>query len=136
MFFAFNFFRERSILGEERITRSIVINEGDGLGKKWRGLLLSAEAARNTIFGYFPKPQGAGYRLDRTDFLTSNAAQQFANDAGAKVGSIQSATQGFFTVVSRDAASRSESESSSITQASTIDKKVRVVVTLAYYLDR
>ena len=56
----------------------IVFNEGDGLGKKYRGLLLSAEAARNTIFGYLPKPAGAGYSLDRFDFLTSNTAQRFA----------------------------------------------------------
>jgi putative membrane-bound dehydrogenase-like protein len=56
----------------------IVFNEGDGLGKKYRGLLLSAEAARNTIFGYFPKAAGAGYALERFDFLTSNTAQKFA----------------------------------------------------------
>ena len=67
----------------------IVFNEGDGLGKKWRGLLLSAEAARNTIFGYFPKAQGAGYQLDRMNFLTSNAAEQFAGTdfKGGKVNS-------------------------------------------------
>ena len=73
----------------------IVINEGDGLGKKWRGLLLSAEAARNTIFGYFPKPQGAGYLLDRMDFLTSNAAQQFAG-TDFKGGKVNSEIQTFF----------------------------------------
>ncbi len=73
----------------------IVINEGDGLGKKWRGLLLSAEAARNTIFGYFPKAQGAGYQLDRTDFLTSNASQQFAG-TDFKGGKVNSEIQTFF----------------------------------------
>lgn len=73
----------------------IVVNEGDGLGKKWRGLLLSAEAARNTIFGYFPKAQGAGYRLDRTDFLTSNASQQFAG-TDFKGGKVNSEIQTFF----------------------------------------
>lgn len=67
------------------------------------------------------------------------AAQQFANDAGSKVGSIQSASQGFFSIVSRDAASASaegESFRAGVGQISTIDKKVRVVVTLTYYLDR
>jgi len=73
----------------------IVFNEGDGLGKKWRGLLLSAEAARNTIFGYFPKAQGAGYQLDRMDFLTSNAAQQFAG-TDFKGGKVTSEIQTFF----------------------------------------
>jgi len=73
----------------------IVINEGDGLGKKWRGLLLSAEAARNTIFGYFPKAQGAGYQLNRIDFLTSNASQQFAG-TDFKGGKVNSEIQTFF----------------------------------------
>ena len=73
----------------------IVINEGDGLGKKWRGLLLSAEAARNTIFGYFPKAQGAGYQLDRTNFLTSNAEQKFAG-TDFKGGKVNSEIQTFF----------------------------------------
>ena len=66
------------------------------------------------------------------------AAQQFANDAGSKVGSIQSANQGFFSVDSRDsnAAQGSGGEGYSPPQPSTIDKKVRVVVTLTYYLER
>jgi putative membrane-bound dehydrogenase-like protein len=73
----------------------IVFNEGDGLGKKWRGLLLSAEAARNTIFGYFPKPDGAGFKLDRLNFLTSNAAQSFAG-TDFKGGKVNSEIQTFF----------------------------------------
>src|SRR5688572_9922544 len=73
----------------------IVFNEGDGLGRKYRGLLLSAEAARNTIFGYFPKPSGAGYALARFDFLTSNAAQAFAG-TDFKGGKVNSEIQTFF----------------------------------------
>ncbi|MEY4940723.1 MAG: hypothetical protein RIQ93_2458 [Verrucomicrobiota bacterium] len=55
----------------------IVFYEGDELGEKWRGLLLSCESARNTVFGYFPKAEGAGYKLERFDFLTSNKEQEF-----------------------------------------------------------
>ena len=73
----------------------IVFNEGDGLGKKYRGLLLSAEAARNTIFGYFPKPEGAGYSLQRFDFLTSNKAQAFAG-TDFKGGKVNAEIQTFF----------------------------------------
>jgi len=68
-----------------------------------------------------------------------DAAQQFANDAGSTVGSIQSANQGFFSIDSRDSAAaqnpngRPDYDSP---QRSTIDKKVRVVVTLTYYLER
>ncbi|MGH8018955.1 MAG: PVC-type heme-binding CxxCH protein, partial [Opitutaceae bacterium] len=56
----------------------IVFHEGDALGEKWRGLLLSGESARNTVFGYLPKPDGAGFTLERFDFLTSNREGQFA----------------------------------------------------------
>src|SRR5687767_6221388 len=51
----------------------IVRYESDLLGARYRGLLLSAEAGRNVIFGYLPKPQGAGFALDRSDFLSSLA---------------------------------------------------------------
>ncbi|MES2906611.1 MAG: SIMPL domain-containing protein [Pseudomonadota bacterium] len=77
----------------------------------------------------------------KTDMLreaTQNAraaAQQFANDAGSKVGAIQSASQGYFSISSRDQSS-DNSEGSAVERTSTIDKKVRVVVTLTYYLDR
>ena len=56
----------------------IVTYEGDAFGEKWRGLLLSCETSRNVVFGYFPKAEGAGYKLERFDFLTSNKAQDFA----------------------------------------------------------
>jgi len=55
----------------------IVFYEGDALGEKWRGVLLSCEAARNVVFGYFPQADGAGYALDRFDFFTSNTTGQF-----------------------------------------------------------
>ena len=50
----------------------IVLNESDALGKQYRGLLLSADAGRNIIFGYKPKLDGAGYPLDdRINFIAS-----------------------------------------------------------------
>lgn len=50
----------------------IVANESDELGKAYRGLLLSADAGRNTIFGYRPKLDGAGYDLSgRSSFISS-----------------------------------------------------------------
>lgn len=55
----------------------IVSYEGDAFGEEWRGLLLSAEAARNTILGYRPKAEGAGYALERFNFLTTNKEQKF-----------------------------------------------------------
>ncbi|HEX6223137.1 MAG TPA: PVC-type heme-binding CxxCH protein, partial [Chryseolinea sp.] len=50
----------------------IVMYEDDALGEKYRGMLLSADAGRNVIFGYHPKPHQSGYDLGkRFNFLTS-----------------------------------------------------------------
>ncbi|EDY84866.1 putative membrane-bound dehydrogenase domain protein [Verrucomicrobiia bacterium DG1235] len=60
----------------------IVYYEGDALGKKWRGTLLSCEAARNVVFGYQPKANGAGFHLERFDFLSSNVGGELAGIDG------------------------------------------------------
>jgi putative membrane-bound dehydrogenase-like protein len=53
----------------------VVMNEGDALGEKYRGLLLSADAGRNIIFGYHPVVKQSGYDLgQRTNFITSLTA--------------------------------------------------------------
>ncbi len=48
-----------------------VFYEGDELGAAYRGMLLSCEAGRNVLFGYKPQPKGAGFQLDRTDFIST-----------------------------------------------------------------
>jgi putative membrane-bound dehydrogenase-like protein len=55
----------------------IVFYEGDAFGEKWRGLLLSCETSRNVVFGYLPKAEGAGYKLERMQFLTTNPQEEF-----------------------------------------------------------
>jgi putative membrane-bound dehydrogenase-like protein len=49
----------------------VVMYEGDQLGPQYRGMLLSAEAGRNVIFAYKPEPWGAGYRMPRTDLIST-----------------------------------------------------------------
>lgn len=50
----------------------IVVNEGDALGQKYRGMVFSADAGRNVIFGYHPKKGKSGYiPSDRSNFITS-----------------------------------------------------------------
>jgi putative membrane-bound dehydrogenase-like protein len=50
----------------------IVRYEGDELGDAYKGWLFSADAGRNVVFGYAPKPIQSGYQLnDRTNFITS-----------------------------------------------------------------
>ncbi len=62
----------------------IVFYEGDALGAKWRGALLSCETSRNIVFGYFPKADGAGYKLDRFAFLTTNKDQDLSGIDGMR----------------------------------------------------
>ncbi|MFK7931535.1 MAG: PVC-type heme-binding CxxCH protein, partial [Myxococcota bacterium] len=62
----------------------IAFYENGALGEANRGLLLSCEAARNVVFGYHPKPQGAGFSLERFDFLRSKRADEFAEDGERK----------------------------------------------------
>jgi putative membrane-bound dehydrogenase-like protein len=52
--------------------------ENGALGQKWQGLLLACEAGKNVVFGYLPVPDGAGFKLERIDFLTSNKEGEFA----------------------------------------------------------
>jgi putative membrane-bound dehydrogenase-like protein len=49
----------------------VVRHEGDQLGVRYRGLLLSADAGRNVIFGFRAKAQGAGFTLERSEFVSS-----------------------------------------------------------------
>jgi hypothetical protein len=58
------------------------------------------------------------------------SAEQFAKDSGTDVGSIKSATQGYFEVTARDG-----DASGGWGISDTPFKKVRVVTTVEYYLD-
>jgi putative membrane-bound dehydrogenase-like protein len=55
-----------------------VFYENGALGPSWEGTFLAADAGRNEIFAYHPKPDGAGFALERTVFMTSNVKQEYA----------------------------------------------------------
>ncbi len=55
----------------------IAFYENGALPKKYNGLLLSAEARHQVIFGYYPKPEGAGFKLERFDFLKARLGNMF-----------------------------------------------------------
>lgn len=55
----------------------IAYYENGALGEKFAGTLLSCEPGRNVIFGYQPEINGAGFKLDRTDFVTTNPEKKF-----------------------------------------------------------
>lgn len=55
-----------------------VYYENGALGDKWKGMFLSCEAGKNVVFGYLPKLNGAGFELERFNFLTTNEEGEFA----------------------------------------------------------
>ena len=55
-----------------------VFYENGALGTSWDGTFFAAEAGRNEIFSYQPVREGAGFRLERKIFMTSNVKQQYA----------------------------------------------------------
>ncbi|NQZ56340.1 MAG: c-type cytochrome, partial [Lentisphaeraceae bacterium] len=52
--------------------------ENGALPAKYRGLMIVCESARNTLLGYYPKEDKAGFELKNFDFMTSNTSKQFA----------------------------------------------------------
>ncbi len=55
-----------------------VFYENGALGDKWTGTFLACEAGRNVVFSYQPQPDGAGFRLEGENFVTSNPEGKFA----------------------------------------------------------
>jgi len=55
----------------------VAFYENGALGEQWSGLLLTCEPGRNTVFGYLPKRSGAGFELERFDWMTSNPEHAF-----------------------------------------------------------
>ncbi len=66
---------------------------------------------------------------------TQNArlsAKQFADDSGCKVGSIRSANQGVFSISAKDSLMSDYNSSDTMS----IDKKIRIVSTITFSLDK
>ncbi|MEM6858096.1 MAG: SIMPL domain-containing protein [Pseudomonadota bacterium] len=94
------------------VGRGVLLEEGSGMSYAFTGL--------NDIK---PEMVAAATRDARA------AAQQFAQDSGASVGAIKSATQGYFSIEARDGSSGGWG------QADSPFKKVRVVTTVNFSLD-
>ncbi|MDG2487930.1 MAG: c-type cytochrome, partial [Roseibacillus sp.] len=56
----------------------ITFYENGALPEKYNGLLLSCESAKNVIFGYHPELQEASFKMERTEFMTSNPERKWA----------------------------------------------------------
>lgn len=96
----------------ELVRRGVLLEEGSGMSFTFTGL--------NAIK---PEMVAEATRDARA------AAEQFAEDSGADVGTIRSATQGYFSIESRDG------DGGGWGVADTPFKKVRVVTTVDFLLD-
>lgn len=63
------------------------------------------------------------------------AARQFAADSGSAVGSMRRASQGLFTIANRDQLAGGEGDGGGQANASSPNKRIRVVVTVDYFLN-
>ncbi|MCB2077079.1 MAG: SIMPL domain-containing protein [Novosphingobium sp.] len=95
----------------ELVRRGVVLEEGSGMAYTFTGLNkikpeMVAEATRDA----------------------RASAEQFAKDSGTSVGTIKSATQGYFSIEARDG------DSGGWGTSDTPYKKVRVVTTIDFYL--
>lgn len=64
----------------------VAFYENGVLGEAFAGTYLSCEPGRNVIFGYQPEVQGAGFLLERRDFITSNVEGDFVGGDFTRVG--------------------------------------------------
>ena len=55
----------------------VAFYENGALPAKYQGLFLSADARLQNIFGYYPAADGAGKKLERFNFLTTEPGTQF-----------------------------------------------------------
>ncbi|MGK0187499.1 MAG: putative membrane-bound dehydrogenase-like protein [Verrucomicrobiales bacterium] len=55
-----------------------VFYEQGALGDHRIGTFFACEPGRNTVFSYQPELEGAGFKLERHDFVTTNSAGEFA----------------------------------------------------------
>lgn len=55
-----------------------VFYENGALGEKWQGTFLACDAGKNVVFGYRPELKGAGFKLDRFNFITTNEEGEYA----------------------------------------------------------
>lgn len=62
------------------------------------------------------------------------SAEQFAKDSGTSVGSIKSATQGYFSIAARDGDAGADGEGGGGSSIDSPYKRVRVVTTIDFYL--
>jgi hypothetical protein len=99
------------------VRRGVVLEDGSGMSYKFTGL----GALKPAMIALATKDARA-------------SAEQFAKDSGTSVGSIKSASQGYFSIAPRDGDSGADSEGGGGSAPDSPYKRVRVVTTIDFYL--
>ncbi len=125
----------RYIVAETLLVRSTDVDRIAGLAQKVgdlvaAGVVLSSESQPVRPVFLFTKLNDV--KPPMVAEATANAraaAVEFAKDSGAELGGIRQASQGLFQILPRD-------EAPGINEPNEIDKRLRVVSTIDYYLNR
>ncbi len=105
-----------------------------------KGIVLSGSQDGSPSQG--PSYKFTGLNSIKPDMITEAtrnaraAAERFASDSGSKVGSIRQANQGVFSISAADQGSADPDSGMGFGGDASLNKTVRVVTTVQYYLDK
>ena len=124
---------DRYVIETGVMVRSNSVNLVDGVSRKMGNLVRQGVTVSEDYAGPIYVFNGLNdIKIKMIEMATKNAksaGEQFAKDSGAKLGKIQSANQGLFTITARD-----QTDAWSDNERQAINKRVRVVTTVTFYL--
>ncbi|MBO7053671.1 MAG: SIMPL domain-containing protein [Alphaproteobacteria bacterium] len=124
---------DRYVIETGVMVRSNSVNLVDSVSRKMGDLVRQGVTVTEDYTGPIYNFNGLNdIKIQMIESATKNATaagEQFAKDANAKLGKIQSANQGLFTVTARD-----QVDAWSDNEKQSINKRVRVVTTITFYL--
>ena len=124
---------DRYVVETGVMVRSNSVNLVDSVSRKMGDLVRQGVTVTEDYSGPIYVFNGLNdIKIKMIETATKNATaagQQFAKDANAKLGKIQSANQGLFSITARD-----QTDSWSDNEKQSINKRVRVVSTITFYL--
>ena len=124
---------DRYVIETGVMVRSNSVNLVDNVSRKMGDLVRQGVTVTEDYTGPIYVFNGLNdIKIKMIEMATKNATaagEQFAKDANARLGKIQSANQGVFSVTARD-----QTDAWSDNEKQSINKRVRVVTTITFYL--
>ena len=124
---------DRYVIETGVMVRSDSVNLVDNVSRKMGDLVRQGVTVTEDYAGPIYVFNGLNdIKIKMIEMATKNATaagEQFAKDANAKLGKIQSANQGVFSITARD-----QTDAWSDNEKQSINKRIRVVTTITFYL--